>query len=164
MNKNVDDYKVVIITGENEKSDDKDGELIYVGNSKDYSFHIDALIDYSINKYPSVNVFKHINDRCLPCVPIFFLTWLNSIVYTNTSSDRIGKCGMLYMPDEISDKQKEVLLELSKTLPKSNVDIVYDMDFDDGEVIGTEFGYKRGQDFVDALNDFFKKNEKKTKR
>ena len=71
---------------------------------------------------------------------------------------------MLYMPDEISDKQKEVLLELSKTLPKSNVDIVYDMDFDDGEVTGTEFGYKRGQDFVDALNDFFKKNEKKTKR
>ena len=58
MNKNVDDYKVVIITGENEKSDDKDGELIYVGNSKDYSFHIDALIDYSINKYPSVNVLS----------------------------------------------------------------------------------------------------------
>ena len=34
-----------------------DGEVIYVGPIKDYSFHIDCLIDYTRDRYPDVNVF-----------------------------------------------------------------------------------------------------------
>ncbi len=159
----VDDYKVVIITGENKKSDDKDGEVIYVGPIDDYSFHIDCLIDYTRERYPNVNVFKQINDRCLPNVPIFFLTWLNSIVYVNLDSERAGRGGMLYMPDAISEKQRAVLLEMAKELPLNNVDIVYDMDFDDGEVLAKEFQYTGDQNFADILNKCLEQDAKKPK-
>ena len=164
MKNKIDDYKLVIITGENEKSDDIDGEVIFAGKNEDYSFHIDALIDYSRGRYPNVNVFQHINDRHLPNVPIFFLTWLNSIVYANTSSERAGNCGMLYMPDEISEKQREALLKLAEAIPTAQVCIVYDMDFDDGEVKLKEFKYKKSHSFYEALNEFLKMNEKKSKK
>ena len=41
MKNKIDDYKLVIITGENEKSDDIDGEVIFAGKNEDYSFHIE---------------------------------------------------------------------------------------------------------------------------
>ena len=164
MENKIDDYKAVIITGVNDKSDDVDAEVIYVGPIKDYSFHIDCLIDYTRDRYPDVNVFQHINDRCDPNVPIFFLTWLNSIVYINISGNRVGRYGMLFLPDEISVKQKEVLLDLSKVISKAHVDIVYDMDFDDGIVDAKEFDYKSGKGFEKLLDEFFKQKEKKSKK
>lgn len=164
MKNKIDDYKAVIITGVNDKSADGDGEVRFVGHLDDYSFHIDCLIDYTREKYPNVNVFKHINDRCDSNVPIFFLTWLNSIVYINISGNRVGRYGMLFLPDEISDKQKEVLLELSKAIPKAHVDIVYDMDFDDGIVDAKEFDYKSGKGFEKLLDEFLRQKEKKSKK
>ena len=160
----VDDYRVVVITGKNDKSDDLDGEMRFVGPTSEYDFHIDCLLDYAKNRYPDVKVFQRMNDRFSPCVPIFFLAWLNSIVYINMSSERAGRCGTLYMPDEISEKQKEVLLELSKSFPQLNVNIVYNMYLDDdGSVKGTDFEFKKRQMFVDVLTDFFAQEEKKPK-
>ena len=100
----VDDYKVVVITGKNDKSDDFDGEVRFIGPISEYDFHIDCLLDYAKRSYPDVKVFQRMNDRFDPNVPIFFLTWLNSIVYINISGNRVGRYGMHYMPDDIDDE------------------------------------------------------------
>lgn len=71
---------------------------------------------------------------------------------------------MLYMPDEISEKQREALLKLAEAIPTAQVGIVYDMDFDDGEVKLKEFKYKKSHSFYEALNEFLKMNEKKSKK
>lgn len=71
---------------------------------------------------------------------------------------------MLYMPDEISEKQREALLKLAEAIPTAQVGIVYDMDFDDGEVKLKEFNYKKSHSFYEALNEFLKMNEKKSKK
>ena len=158
---NIDNYKVVIITGKNDKSEDRDGEVIFVGPLSDYSFHIDCLLDYARRRYPDVRAFQQMNDRCIINVPIFFLTWLNSIVYINISSEKTGKRGILYMPDEVSEIQKKQLLKLAQSISNAYVDIVYDMDFDDGEVQEEDFKNKKGKKFYALLSDFLNKNEKK---
>ena len=159
----VDDYKVVVITGKNDKSDDLDGEVRFVGPTSEYDFHIDCLLDYVKRSYPDVKVFQRMNDRFDPNVPIFFLTWLNSIVYINISGNRVGRYGMLYMPDEISEKQKEKLFEFAKSISKAHVDIVYDMDIDDGIVVWEEFDREKNKKFYELLTDFFAQEEKKPK-
>lgn len=160
---NVDDYKAVIITGKNDKSDDIDGEMKFIGSLSNYEFHIDCLLDYARENYPGVKVFQRMNDRFDPNVPIFFLTWLNSIVYINISGNRLGRYGMLYLPDEISDKQKEKLLMFAKSIPKAHVDIVYDLDIEDGLVEWKEFNYDKNKKFYELLNDFLNNYEKKPK-
>ena len=159
----VDDYKVVVITGKSDKSDDLDGEVRFVGPTSEYDFHIDCLLDYAKRSYPDVKVFQRMNDRFDPNVPIFFLTWLNSIVYINISGNRVGRYGMLYMPDEISEKQKEKLFEFAKSISKAHVDIVYDMDIDDGIVEWEEFDREKNKKFYELLTDFFAQEEKKPK-
>ena len=163
MEMDLDDYLVFIITGENEKSDDEDGEIKYVGPVNDYSFHIDCLLDYATERYPNVKVFKQMNDRFRPIDPICFLTWLNSIVYLNISDKRLGHYGMLYMPDEISDKQKEVLLKFAKKYDNRQVYIGYNLDFDDGVVSVTEFKGKDDQSFYEFIQNYLRINEKKSK-
>lgn len=163
MNGNAEEYKAIIINGINDKGD-VDGQINFVGKKDKYDFHVDCLLDYAIEKYPTVQVFKVIPSNCEPDVPVYFLTVLNNIVYLNVSGGRNGRRGILFMPDEISPKQKEVLCALSKRYTNINVDIIYNMDFDDGLVYSEEFDCKRGMKFEDVLNDFFNTQyEKKPK-
>ncbi len=159
LDKNIDDYKAVIINGPSDKSDDMDGKVDFVGLVSEWDFHIDCLVDYAVRKYPDVPIFQKM-DNCEPNVPIFFLTLRNNVVYINISGGRVGKYGMLFLPDEISAKQKEVLYEFARKISNAHVDIVYDMDFDDGFVESKELNYKVGQPFEKQLESFFKENNK----
>ena len=160
----IDNYKALIINGVNDKSNDVDGHVDFVGPIGECDYHIDCLLEYAREKYPNVSIFQRITDRCEPDVPIYFLTWLNNVVYINISGNRNGKYGMLFLPDEVTENQMKEIYELVKQIPKAHVDIVYDMDFDDGFVISKEFNYERGKAFEESLNEFFKKfNQKKSK-
>lgn len=159
MNKKVNDFKAVVINGVNNKGD-IDGNIDYVGNLDEYGFHVDALIEYAINKYPDVSVFSQIPNNCEFDVPIFFLIWLNNIVYVNVSDVRHGKKGIVFFPDEISLKQKEALYNFARGLSNVNITVIYDMDFDDGLVYSHEFDCKRGISFDKVLDDFFSSNGK----
>ena len=159
MDKKIDDYKALIINGVNDKGD-TDGNIDYVGILDEYAFHVDALIDYAIKKYPNVKIFQKIPDNCEFDVPIFFLTLLNNIVYLNTSDKKYGEKGLLFFPDEISLKQKENLFALAKKLSNVRVTIIYDLDFDDGLVRNKEFSFKSGISFEEMLDENFEKNGK----
>ena len=164
MEKNIDNYKALIISGTNDKSNDVDGQLSFVGPIGECDYHVDCLLEYALDKYPDVQIFKRIPSNCEPNVPIFFLTWLNNVVYINISGRRVGKYGMLFMPDEVSEKQMAQINELVKMIPKAKVDIVYNMDFDDGFVDFEEFDYKNGQGFKETWKEFLQTiNEKKPK-
>ena len=146
MNKKINDYKAVIINGVNNKGD-IDGNIDYVGDLDEYGFHIDALIEYALEKYPDVQVFSKIPSNCEFDVPIFFLTWLNNIVYVNVSDVKHGKKGIVFFPDEVSLKQKDALYDFAKGLSNVNITVIYNMDFDDGLVFSHEFDCKRGMSF-----------------
>lgn len=154
MNKKINDYKAVIINGVNNKGD-IDGNIDYVGDLDEYGFHIDALIEYALEKYPDVQVFSKIPSNCEFDVPIFFLTWLNNIVYVNVSDVKHGKKGIVFFPDEVSLKQKDALYDFAKGLSNVNITVIYNMDFDDGLVFSHEFDCKRGMSFEEILDDFF---------
>ena len=161
MDNNIRDYKVIIISGNNDKYGDIDGEVHYVGPINQYDFHIDCLLAYADKKYPNVPIFKKITSRCEPNVPIYFLTCLNNVVYINISDNRIGNYGMLFLPDEISQKQENEIYNLANKIENAHVDIIYDMDFDDGLVIWNEFEHKRPLTFKKMLDQFFKMQKQK---
>ena len=164
MDKNIEDYKAVIIKGTNDKSNDVDGNVDFIGAIGECDYHIDCLLSYAVEKYPDVSIFKRIPSNCEPDVPIFFLTWLNNVVYINISGRNMSNRGMLFLPDEISDLQMHLIYELAKQIPKAKVNIIYDLDFDDGLVYSKEFNYKNDKTFKQTLDSFFKSiNEKKPK-
>lgn len=157
MEQNLENYKVIIISGPDDDAPSNDGEILYTGSMDDYAFHIDCLIDYAVKKYPNVQVFKQINDRCEPDVPAFFLTVYGDIVYLNTSSGRYGNSGMFFMPDEISKKQFDSLNSLAKVMKNVSVSFLYDLHFDDGIVEGKELLNDGSQSFSSMVNKYLTK-------
>ena len=57
--------------------------------------------------------------------------------------------------DEISEKQKDSLLKMAKDSPNVNVQILYDLKLNDGNIDLQEFDAMRGSSFEDVLNDYF---------
>ena len=55
MDKNIEDYKAVIINGTNDKSNDVDGNVDFIGAIGECDYHIDCLLSYAVEKYPDVS-------------------------------------------------------------------------------------------------------------
>ena len=90
-----------------------DGNIEYLGFNFNFKFHALCLIDYALKKYPQITGFQNINYMEEPNLPVYYLSLLNNIIFTNISVDGF-KRGMLYLPKNISDVQKEVLYEFIK--------------------------------------------------
>ena len=52
----------------------------------------------------------------------------------NVSNSKVGKVGLLYLPSNISDKQRESLGRLSSLLKDYRVEVNYNLRVDDGVV------------------------------
>lgn len=176
----MDSYMIAIINGQYEG--DIDGNIDYVGrlyyenengfldeNEIDldrYSNHVDHLLRYGKEKYLDESIFKKIPDNVEFWVPIFFLGVLDNIVYLNVSTKKFGRHGWLFMPDEVSDKQKEALYNFAGTLSNVSIDLFYNLNLNDGLVEFQEYDCKRGLSFEEILDDYFemiKRSKKKPK-
>ena len=142
-----------------------DGDINYLGYLFNYSYHAQCLIDYAIKKYPNINGFKELDYMEDPNAPIYYLSLLNNIVFTNVSSDD-EKRGVLYLPKEISEKQLDMLYGFASTVSNFDISIVYDMYRIDGTTIGEAFDLNKRENLKEKLDDFvlqkFKKGEIKT--
>lgn len=169
MCKKIEDSLVIIINGENEKGD-IDGHIDFVGkiyydkdihNIKEIDdidrlkTHIDYLLAYGKEKYSDVQVFNLLSEKHFYQVIVYFLSIFNNIVYLNISLSKHQQKGLLFMPDEISEKQRESLFEIAHESPNVNVQILYDLTFDDGNIDLQEFDSRRGLSFEDVLKDYF---------
>lgn len=156
MEKDINKHKVLIINGISDKEGIVDGNADFLGYLEACENHVDDLIAYGRQKYPDIEIFKKMNDRCFLYVPICFLTALNNVVYLNVFDKKWGKRGLLFLPDVISDNQRKVLFDLAKDLAKTNVDIIYDLKFDeDGFVSSQELDVTRGNELEKNLEDYF---------
>lgn len=169
MLKKIEDSLVMIINGENEKGD-IDGQIDFVGkifydknihdikgiNDIDrFKTHVDYLLEYGQKKYPDVQVFNILSVNHFYQVIIYFLSVFNNIVYLNISISKQQQKGLLFMPDEVSEKQKDSLLKMAKDSPNVNVQILYDLKLNDGNIDLQEFDAMRGSSFEDVINDYF---------
>lgn len=118
----VSDYMAVVI--------DDNGNVDYLGQDFNFSFHDECLIDYAKNKYPKVSSFKNIDYMDQPLAIIYYLTKLRNVVFTNVSVDD-EKRGMLYMPDGLTDEQIKSLNDLMSRVLDFKIYVEHDLVYDD---------------------------------
>ena len=147
----MDDYMVAIINGGKD-----DGNIEYLGFNFNFKFHALCLIDYALKKYPQITGFQNINYMEEPNLPVYYLSLLNNIIFTNISVDDF-KRGMLYLPKNISDVQKEVLYEFIKKIVDYDVLVIYNMSLADGMVVGETLDFNDNIVLEEKLNNYFKK-------
>ena len=117
----VSDYMAEVI--------EEDGKINYLGYDFSYSFHALCLMDYGKKKYPKIS-FDKIDYMEDPFLPIYYLTRLNDIVFTNVSTDD-EKRGMLFLPQKVTSSQVKSLHEFISQIKDFEVSIGYDLVKDD---------------------------------
>ena len=128
--------KVIIINPLDEAYGLSDGEINFIGSMKSNISHGDLLTRYGVQIYGEDSIFGILsNGNFLVDVPVYFLTEGNdNIVFLNVSNSKVGKVGLLYLPSNISDKQRESLGRLSSLLKDYRVEVNYNLRVDDGVV------------------------------
>ncbi len=130
-----------------------DEKITYLGYLFNYDYHAQCLIDYVSKSYSNIHGFENLDYMEEPNLPVYYLTLLNNVVFTNISTDD-EKRGILYLPRELSNQQIQYLSDFMKVVDDYSVLIVYNLVLDNDMVIGTEFGNDIST--ANLLNGFIK--------
>ena len=139
-----------------------DGSIKLLGDKHDEDeLHVACMLDYASEKYPEASIFQKLNIRHRPLDVAYFYTLLGDIIITNNTSQekKYGKTGTVFMPNEITEMQKESLYEFAPFMDNYVVDILYDMEIKDGIIDGQQ-QFSSGS-FTENLNAFFDKRKAK---
>ena len=98
MNKDVINCKTAVI--------DSEGVIHVMGRSNESKYHIKYLLDYLEENYSNINISK-LNIGSPRNYYGYIFGKLGNIIYFND-----GGTGMIYFPDELTDKQKDVMYNL----------------------------------------------------
>ena len=98
MNKDVINCKTAVI--------DSEGVIHVMGRSNESKYHIKYLLDYLEENYSNIDISK-LNIGSSRNYYGYIFGKLGNIIYFND-----GGTGMIYFPDELTDKQKDVMYNL----------------------------------------------------
>lgn len=98
MNKDVINCKTAVI--------DSEGVIHVMGRSNESKYHIKYLLDYLEENYSNINISK-LNIGSPRNYYGYIFGKLGNIIYFND-----GGTGMIYFPDELTDKQIDVMYNL----------------------------------------------------
>lgn len=98
MNKDVINCKTAVI--------DSEGVIHVMGRSNESKYHIKYLLDYLEENYSNIDISK-LNIGSPRNYYGYIFGKLGNIIYFND-----GGTGMIYFPDELTDKQKDVMYNL----------------------------------------------------
>lgn len=145
----MDEYMVAIINGGVEDN----GNIIYLGHNFNFNYHAECLIDYAKHKYSQILGFENIDYMIEPNLPLYYLSLLNNIIFTNVSVDD-EKRGMLYLPREISDEQLNTLLSFMNLISDFKITIVYNLSLIDGMVFGKDLEVLQSENMEEQIMKF----------
>ena len=98
MNKDVINCKIAVI--------DSEGVIHVMGRSNESKYHIKYLLDYLEENYSNIDISK-LNIGSPRNYYGYIFGKLGNIIYFND-----GGTGMIYFPDELTDKQIDVMYNL----------------------------------------------------
>lgn len=135
--KDIDKYKISLIYGQDDVNHNmKDGKIDCFGNMKDMDeMHIINYIDVIKKHFSDVKLLGKITWHHSPEVPAFFFSKLFNICsFMNTTKDikRHGKTGVFVMPDELTERQIQSLLLLTKNIEDFKIQICYNLELNEG--------------------------------
>lgn len=153
----IDDYKIAVISNGTADGKLSDGELLKYGEKDQYEMHTLCFFDFCQEYYPEVAIFKRLTIRHTPEVYSYFLQDLGNIVFLNTTSEtsikKYGKTGMIVLPQNPSEMQKESLQTFAEELSDYHISIFYDLALIDGMVKGNELHSSSLEDStIDMIN------------
>lgn len=153
------DSKIIIINPSDDNNGLSDGDVKFIGKFESDFSHGDLLTSYGVDTYGEDSIFGFLADgNFLVDVPAYFLAEGNdNVVFLNVSNSKSGKMGLLYLPSNISDKQKESLGKLSSLLNDFNIEVNYNLRVDDGVVDSDRHTIKG----IDGIFSNFSHNKKK---
>ena len=135
----MDNYKIAFINGNNfEDRNIIDGKIDYYGEIDSDTLHVMSLLEYAKNNFSDIPVFNQLNIRHQPEVVAYFLTKIGVAVFFNMTRydashlKKYGKLGMLMLPDELTDKQKEALYQFAENISDFSISVHYDLNIDTG--------------------------------
>ena len=143
----MDDKKIAFIYGSDKAEVGiYEGEVCKIGNINDSEIHSTCLLLFAKEKYPEVGIFNKLNYRHRPqSIAYFYTRYFNHAVFLNTTKYRDdgsigmhGKNGILMLPEELTDKQKEMVSRFLDEINDYSVSILYDLKLDGGIVTGSE--------------------------
>lgn len=153
---NIGNRKVTLITPEDEEYNQIDGQIISFGKIEKYSFHSFILLEYGKEVYGEDSIFKILEECQMSSVFAFFLTeYYDTVVFLNLCGHCHSKCGLLYLPSDLSDKQKKSINELIKNLKGYQIEVNQDLKLIDGFVESEKVNIKS-----DGTLELFKEKKK----
>lgn len=148
------DKKIYIIHGDENPSNKIDGSIDIIGDINDEKMlHSTCLLEYAINNYPDINIFKRLNYRHSPEVISYFYTLCKDIVLLNTrtKSNRVfhQNTAVILIPECISEKQKQTLYDVVEQFNDYQFGIVYNLSLNRGILDGKELYTDRNSNILD---------------
>lgn len=145
---NVNDYKLVVITGSNE-----DEIIRFFGKTDEYRFHLDALKDYLYTYYNSLAEAINADNKKSNNEIIIYLNAFGDIVYLHSKG-----YGLLFVPKQITEKQKTALYDLFNSFERTPIYIDYNLTRLDDEIfLEGIVNYVDGNENNETLDNFFDK-------
>lgn len=165
----MDDYKIAFIFG-SDKQDANifDGGIKKIGDMKDGYFHSTTLLNFAKEYYSDVGMFKKLTNKHAPEAISYFYTHLfNHAVFLNAtkynedgSLGKHGKQGIILLPKNLTEKQKNTLMEFFKEIEDFNIRILYNLSIDFGILDGSEISSLSREKPVVVFEKYLEKTNK----
>ncbi len=141
----IDEYKIVIISGDDAKRGRNDGNLEYYGKIDDGAGHAFYLVQYIKENYSDLKLLNSLKTTRHPITISSLLAMHGNILFLNVTDykecnlRKYGKIGMLFMPDNVSDKMRESLDNFCKEINEFDVEMNYNLRLIDGMIDADTF-------------------------
>ena len=162
----IDDYKIAIIPSKGCEQLEE-GEITYFGLSTFYFYHNLAFRDFCKKYYKEILNKQDINDNSPAELYAYYLQSYGNIVIANLTHartiEKYGKEAMVFMPEEVSEKQKQSFETLTKEMDDYQISILYDMTIVRDNLFSNNIYQKSDEKPLDLATRYFddKVNKKK---
>ena len=120
--------KIAVIHGNNPVDGiNKNGKIDYIKCTlEDEYFHIVLILDYLKNNYKnnetlqSYDIYTSINKIAITLCHLGEVIFLNTTSYRKEMLEKHGRSGIFILPDNITEEQKNGILELKEKISKFN--------------------------------------------
>jgi len=163
----IDDYKMAVIPSDGHL-ELEEGEIKYFGEMNFYLLHDYAFRQFCQNYYPEILSQPGVSKNSPAELYAYYLQLDSNIVIANlthsSTIEKHGKEAMIFMPEQISDKQKEALKSLMYEADDYNFFILYHFTLENNYPNSQNIFQTKDETPQDLLNRYFETAAQNTKK
>lgn len=164
---NIDNYKMAIIPSA-EHGELQEGEFFKYGPFLLYIYHDIAFRDFCKKYYPEILDYPNIKQDSPAELYAYYLQLQGNIVIANithsSTEEKYGKEAMIFMPEVISEKQKEGFTSLIRNMDDYSISILYHCDLIDDNLLSDNIFQAPGEKPIDLVNQYFDSKAQERKK